>query len=52
METVARELSKYKLDLEGIQEVRWDKGGSEPADSLYIFLWNHTSIIIVLCSNI
>jgi exonuclease III len=27
--TVARELGKYKLDLVGVQEVRWDKGGTE-----------------------
>ena len=25
---VARELSRYKLDLVGVQEVRWDKGGT------------------------
>ena len=24
----ARELARYKLDLVGVQEVRWDKGGS------------------------
>jgi hypothetical protein len=24
---VARELARYKLDLVGVQEVRWDKGG-------------------------
>jgi hypothetical protein len=24
--TVARELARYKLDLVGVQEVRWDKG--------------------------
>ena len=24
---VARELGRYKLDLVGVQEVRWDKGG-------------------------
>jgi exonuclease III len=29
LKTVARELGKYKLDLEGVQEVRWDKGGTE-----------------------
>jgi hypothetical protein len=29
--TVAKETSKYKLDLVGIQEVRWDRGGTEPA---------------------
>jgi hypothetical protein len=26
--TVARELATYKLDLMGVQEVRWDKGGT------------------------
>jgi exonuclease III len=26
---VAKELGKYKLDLVGAQEVRWDKGGTE-----------------------
>jgi hypothetical protein len=25
----ARKLGKYKLDLVGVQEVRWDKGGTE-----------------------
>jgi exonuclease III len=25
LKTVARELGKYKLDLVGVQEVRWDK---------------------------
>jgi hypothetical protein len=34
--TVASEISKYKLDLVGVQEVRWDKGGTEPAGE-YIF---------------
>ena len=24
----ARELAKYKLDLVGVQEVRWDEGGT------------------------
>ena len=24
--TVARELQRYKLDLDGVKEVRWDKG--------------------------
>jgi hypothetical protein len=28
--TVSRELSKYKLDLAGVQEVRWEGGGTEP----------------------
>jgi hypothetical protein len=26
--TVARELARYKLDFVGVQEVRWDKGGT------------------------
>jgi hypothetical protein len=26
--TVARELARYKLDLVGVKEVRWDKGGT------------------------
>jgi hypothetical protein len=35
--TVSVELSKYKLDLVGLQEVRWDRGGTEPT-SEYMFL--------------
>jgi hypothetical protein len=27
---VAEEISKYKLDLVGVQEVRWDGGSTEP----------------------
>jgi hypothetical protein len=29
--TVSRELAKYKLDLVGVQEVRWEGGGTETA---------------------
>jgi hypothetical protein len=29
--TVAEEISKYRLDLVGVQEVIWDRGGTEPA---------------------
>jgi len=36
LKTVVTELAKYKLDLVAVQEVRWDKGGSQ---QLYIFLW-------------
>jgi hypothetical protein len=25
-------MRKYKLDLVGVQEVRWDKGSTEPAE--------------------
>jgi hypothetical protein len=35
--TVADEISKYKLDLVGIQEVRWDRGGREPAGEYTFF---------------
>jgi hypothetical protein len=38
LKTVSGELAKYKLDLVGLQEVRWDKGGTEPAGD-YTFLW-------------
>jgi hypothetical protein len=31
LRAVAEEISKYKLHLVGIQEVRWDGGGTEPA---------------------
>jgi exonuclease III len=30
LRAVAEEVSKYKLDLLGVQEVRWDGGGTEP----------------------
>jgi hypothetical protein len=30
LRTVLMELSKYKLDLVGVQEVRWEGSGSEP----------------------
>jgi hypothetical protein len=36
LKTVARELGKYELDLVVIQEVRWEKGGTERAED-YIF---------------
>jgi hypothetical protein len=32
LKTVARQLGKYKLDLVGVQEVRWEKGGTERAE--------------------
>jgi hypothetical protein len=31
LRTVAEEMSIYNLDLVGIQEVRWDRVGTEPA---------------------
>jgi hypothetical protein len=29
LRAVAKEISKYKLDLVGVQEVWWDEGGNE-----------------------
>jgi hypothetical protein len=37
VKTVARELGKYKLDLVGVQEVRWEKGGTERAGGYTFF---------------
>jgi exonuclease III len=36
--TVESEISKYTLDLVGVQEVRWDGGDIEPADEYTFFL--------------
>jgi hypothetical protein len=36
LKTVARDLRKHKLDLVGVQEVRWEKGGNKRAQD-YIF---------------
>jgi exonuclease III len=35
--TVSRELSKYRLDLVGVQEVRWEGSGTVPAGEYTIF---------------
>jgi exonuclease III len=35
--TVSKELSKYKLDLVGVQEVRWKDSGNEPAGEYTFF---------------
>jgi hypothetical protein len=34
---VAKELSECKLDLVGVQEVRWDRGGTDPAGEYTFF---------------
>ena len=36
----ARELVRYKLDLVGVQEVRWDKGGTVRAGDYNFFYGN------------
>jgi hypothetical protein len=38
LRTVAEDVSKYKLDLVRVQEVRWDRGGTELAGQ-YTFLY-------------
>jgi exonuclease III len=40
LKTVSGELVKYKLDLVGVQDVRWDKGGTEPAGDYTSFYGN------------
>jgi hypothetical protein len=37
LKTVARELGKCKLDLVGVQRVRWEKGGTERAEDYTFF---------------
>jgi exonuclease III len=37
LKAVARELGKYKLDLVGVQELRWEKGGTERAERIIHF---------------
>jgi hypothetical protein len=32
-----KEISKYKLDLVGVREVRWDRDGTEPAGEYTFF---------------
>jgi exonuclease III len=39
LKTVAGELGKYKLDLVDVQEVRWDKGGTERAEDYTAFFY-------------
>jgi hypothetical protein len=49
--TVAKEISKYKLDLEGVQEVRWDRGGTELA-SEYKFSYGKGNENHELCTGV
>jgi hypothetical protein len=44
---VGEEISKYKLDLVGVQEVRWDRGGTEPAGQYTFFYgkWNQNHLL-------
>jgi hypothetical protein len=47
--TIAKEVSKYKLYLVRAQEVRWDRGGTEPA-SEYKFFYGKGNENHELCS--
>jgi hypothetical protein len=37
--TAAKELARYKLDLVGVQEVRWDREGTVIAGDYNFLLW-------------
>ena len=37
LKVAARELARYKLDVVGVQEVRWDKGGTVRAGDFDFF---------------
>jgi exonuclease III len=45
--TVSRDLSKYRLDLVGVQEVRWEGSGTIPAGKRVEFLNDKMSYIIL-----
>jgi hypothetical protein len=40
LRAMAEEIPKYKLDLVGAQEVRWDGGGTEPVGEYTFFYVN------------
>jgi exonuclease III len=40
LKTLASKLTKCNLDLVSVQEVRWDKDGSQPADDYTFFYGN------------
>jgi hypothetical protein len=38
-----KKAAKYRIDLVEVQEVRWDKGGTEPADYYIVFYGNENA---------
>jgi len=44
--TAASELARYKLDIVGVQEVRWDKESTVRAGGFYIFSMEKETKII------
>jgi hypothetical protein len=40
LKTAASKLAKYNFNLVAVQEVKWDKGGSQPADNYTFFYGN------------
>jgi hypothetical protein len=45
LRAVAEEISKYKLDLVGVKEVRWNGGGNEPAGEYKFSMQNGMKIM-------
>ncbi len=45
LKAAARELARYKLDVVGVQEVRWDKGGTVRAGDYNFFCRKGNEII-------
>jgi hypothetical protein len=35
--TVSRELARYNLDLVGVQGVKWEGGGTDPAEHTFFY---------------
>ena len=45
LKTAARELARYKLDIVGVKEVRWDKGGTVRAGDCNFFYVREMKIL-------
>jgi len=45
LKAAARELARYKLDVVGVQEVRWDKGGTVRTGDYDFFYGKEMKII-------